>query len=258
MPFHRYLFNLTARQTVRNRPSLTSIAIVQIDLTNDNVNLSRFRPDEPIFYISETARIGTKFGTVYATDADNDTIRYSIATGPFSIDPLTGVLELQQVFHPGSPTNYSIVVTICDACSSSVSSPSRNVNTTVHIFVIAVNKHSPRFVHPPCGSSLDFEENNTIGQVIANLVVSDDDRDENGRITISFPSEDSRTTSKLFRFGYIRAGQMRCLSFAVSGYKNTAYSHFTINQTEQVNSIRYATIQANKTFYYEPGTLKTH
>ena len=207
--YHRYLFTLTATQTVPNRPSLTATAIVQIDLINGNANAPRFVLNESVFYISETAQVGTKFGTVYAIDADNDTIRYSMSNAQFSIDPVSGVLELQQAIHRGSPPSYSPVVTICDECSSSTPLSSTSASATITIFVTAVNKHSPRFIDPPCGSTLDFDENNTVGQMIGKIVVADDDRGDNGRITISFPSEESRNTSERLRVDFIRRWQNR-------------------------------------------------
>jgi len=47
-----------------------------------------------------------------------------------------------------------------------------------------------------CGSTVSFYENNPIGFNITTIVVYDGDRGGNGQITISFPSEQSRTTGK--------------------------------------------------------------
>ena len=68
-----------------------------------------------------------------------------------------------------------------------------------------MNKRSPQFLNQICGSTVSFYENNAIGANITTITVFDDDRGENGQITISFPSEHARTTGKrffliLFRF----------------------------------------------------------
>jgi hypothetical protein len=43
---------------------------------------------------------------------------------------------------------------------------------------------------------VSFYESNTIGANITTLTVFDDNSGENGQITISFPSEQSRTTGE--------------------------------------------------------------
>lgn len=200
-PSNRYLFNLVATQTYSNRPPVTSKAIVQINLANANVHLPVFQPPNQTFSISETATIGTIFGTVYATDADNDGITYSISSAQFSIDPSTGVLKLQQTFQSSPNAQYFVTVTIQDDGTSCLPSlpacPGTPVSTTITINVTAVNKRSPQFLNQICGTSVSFAENTAAGFNITTITVFDDDRGENGQITISFPSEQSRTTGKI-------------------------------------------------------------
>ena len=199
-PFNRYLFHLTATQTYSNRPLVSSTAIVQINLENNNVHAPIFVPSNQTFSISETATPGTNFGTVYATDADNDGIIYSINTNTYvSIDRLTGVLQLQQTFQSSIP-QFNVVVTASDDGTSCLpvraACPRFSTSTVITITVTAVNKRSPQFLDQKCGSTFSLNENNAIGYIITNLSVFDDDRGENGQITISFPSEESRTTGK--------------------------------------------------------------
>jgi hypothetical protein len=177
-----------------------STAIVQINLENYNVNAPIFVPLNQTFFISETAFVGSLFGTVYATDADNDGIIYSISSSQFSIDPSTGVLQLLQTF--SSPASqYFVTVTASDDGSSCLPTlplcPRFSTTAVITINVTAINKRSPQFLNQICGSAVSFYENNAIGANITSIAAFDDDRGDNGQITISFPSEQSRTTGEI-------------------------------------------------------------
>ncbi|CAF3632426.1 unnamed protein product [Rotaria socialis] len=240
-PNHRYLFNLIGTQSYSNRPPVSSTAVVQINLVNDNVNAPIFQPANQTFSISETARIGTRFGTVYATDADNDGIIYSMNSNQFSIDPSTGVLQLQQTFQSSPNAQYSVVVTASDDGSSCLplqpACPRFSTSKTITIFVTAVNKRSPQFLNQICGSVVSFYESNPVGANITTITVFDDDRGDNGQITISFPSEQSRTTE--------------------SGWRNTAYSQFYIQPLLQTSTTRTAILRTNISFDYDaPGAVR--
>lgn len=153
-----------------------------------------------MFSISETATVGTIFGTVYATDPDNDGIIYSISGSQFAIDRSTGVLSLQQTFQTSSASQYNVTVTAEDDGTSCLPTrsacPRFRTPAIITINVTAVNKRSPQFSSGPCGSAVSFNEGNSVGETIATITVFDDDRGDNGQITISFPSEQSRTTGK--------------------------------------------------------------
>ncbi len=200
-PYNRYLFNLIATQSFSNRPPTSSTAIVQINLENYNVHAPIFVPSNQTFSVSETAVIGSIFGTVYATDADNDNIIYSISSSQFSIDSSTGVLQLQQTFQSSSASQYLVTVTASDDGTSCLPSfplcPRFSTTTTITINVTAVNKMSPQFLNQICGSTVSFYEGNAIGSNITSITAYDSDRGQNGQITISFPSEQSRTTGKI-------------------------------------------------------------
>ena len=200
-PYNRYLFNLIATQTFSNRPLTSSTALVQINLANANVHAPIFVPANQTFSVSETALINAQFGTVYATDADNDGIIYTISSSQFSIDPSTGVLQLQQTFQSTSASQYFVTVTAHDDGSSCLPilplCPTFSTTINITINVIAVNKRLPQFLNRICGSNISFYESNAIGANISSIMVFDDDRGDNGQITISFPSEQSRTTGEI-------------------------------------------------------------
>ena len=240
-PYNRYLFNLIATQTYSNRPIVSSRALVQLNLENYNVHAPIFTPSNQTFSISETATVGSQFGTVYATDADGDSITYSMTSSQFSIDASTGVLTLQQTFQSSPASQYFVEVAASDDGSSCLPAraacPRFTTRVTITINVTAVNKRSPQFLNNICGSTASFSENSAAGTNIATITVSDDDRGENGQITISFPSEQSRTTA--------------------SGLRNTAYSQFYLQQETQTDSTRIAYLRPNITFDYDaPGATR--
>jgi hypothetical protein len=198
-PYNRYSFNLIATQGFANRPPVSSTAIVQIDLENYNVHAPIFVPASQTFSISETASVGSIIGTVYATDADNDTIFYSLTHSNFAIDPYSGVLRLLQGFTT-STAQYPVNVTAKDegsSCGPITNCPTFTTQGTITINVTAVNKRSPSFLNNICGSNVSFYEGNANGSNVTTLVAFDNDRGENGQITISFPSEQSRTTGDI-------------------------------------------------------------
>jgi hypothetical protein len=257
-PLNRYLFNLIATQTFSNRPPTSSRAIVQLNLENYNVNAPIFVPTRQTFSISETAVIGSRFGTVYATDADNDGIIYSIESSQFSIDSSTGVLQLQQTFRASPASQYFVTVTASDDGSACLPNrplcPRFSTRAVITINVTAVNKRSPQFLNQICGSNVSFYESNVIDSNVTTLVVFDDDRGENGQITISFPSEQSRTTGNRIVIDIVADRSITILLCLVSGLRNTAYSQFYIQQLSQSNATRTALLRTNVSFDYDaPG-----
>ncbi len=199
-PFNRYLFYLIAEQRFSDqerRPSAISTVIVQINLLNDNVNSPIFIPENQTFYISETALPGTEFGTVYAMDADNDGIQYSVTDTRFSIDPSTGILRLKRAFPSlPSPEYFDINVTATDDGSSCSSDPcnERSNSIRIRVIVTSVNRNSPTFLNDICGKEISLRENNIIGAPILSLTVWDEDRGDNGLIDISFPAKQLLTS----------------------------------------------------------------
>ena len=75
---------------------------------------------------------------------------------------------------------------------------------------------------------------------------------ENGQITISFPSEHTRTTGKLFFLIPIK-----CFYSSEWFKRNTAYSQFYIQQLPQTGTTRIAILRTNISFDYDaPGKTK--
>lgn len=198
-PNHRYVFNITATQSFPNRPSTSSSAIAQIDLVNCNVYAPLFIPINPIFSISETTPVGSQFGTVFATDADGDSITFDITppSSQFSIDGYSGVLVLDRAIQTITSLQLNLTVTATDDASScSPTCPTcvqLTSSTTITISIITANTKAPRFLTQICGSTVPLLETSPSGTNITTLPAFDDDLGNSGQIVFSFPLVETQT-----------------------------------------------------------------
>ncbi|CAF2615731.1 unnamed protein product [Rotaria sp. Silwood2] len=199
-PYHRYLFTITATQLLPGRPSVSSTAIAQIDLDYCNANAPIFIYPSQTYSISEALSVGVAFGTVFATDADKDSITFSLtpASTQFTIDRFTGVLSLNQAFGtiPSSPISLTVTATDVPSLDCSLPCPScaaRSNSITIIIIVITANKQPPRFSDQPCNLNFSLREDSPPGTNITTLTAVDSDQGNSGQISFSFPSEQRQT-----------------------------------------------------------------
>ncbi|CAF2072701.1 unnamed protein product [Rotaria magnacalcarata] len=242
-PYHRYVFYITATQFFPDRPSTSSTAIAQIDLVNCNVYAPLFIIANPTFSISGAASVGAQFGTVFATDADNDSITFSISPPSiqFSIDPYTGVLRLDQALQAVTSTPLIFNVTATDdasSCSPTCSNCRQLTSTTtITIDMQTANTQAPRFLNQLCGSTFSLLETSQSGTNITTIAAVDNDLGNSGQIMFYFPSVQTQTIAV--------------------GSTTTTYSKFQLLQYNQTNNIRIAQLQTSGTFSYSsPGATR--
>ena len=127
-----------------------------------SIEVNNLNDNSPVFTSSSTlsaAENQTSIDTVTATDADGDTIAYSVSgtdSGSVSINSSTGVLTFNSAPNYESKTSYSIVVTASDGTNST------NQNVTINITNV---NEAPAFTS---SASFSAEENQTtIGTVAA-------------------------------------------------------------------------------------------
>ncbi len=74
------------------------------------------------FSINENAPVGTAIGTAQATDADSDTLTYSILSGntnsDLAIDSATGVISIAKTLNYSVTASYSLTVQVSDGTST--------------------------------------------------------------------------------------------------------------------------------------------
>lgn len=201
-PYHRYLFELIVIKKRPNQSSLRSTAIVQINLVNNNGNAPRFLLEPKMLYISDAALPGTQFGTVYAYDPDGDSVIYATNSSQFSIDPVTGVLQLRREFprYCIVSCRYFVHINATDddsSCGDPGLCAHRSSLRTIEVIVLASNRHPPEFLNPRCNAgSIQLYENMPENTIVESLLVIDHDRVIDSSIDIIFPPEKLTTTGK--------------------------------------------------------------
>ena len=90
---HAYTFTVEAQDG--GNPQRTANALVTVVVNNVNDEAPLFQPPTYTYYVDENAQRDYSIGSVYASDADGDSIEYGIAGGnldnKFDIDPTAGM-----------------------------------------------------------------------------------------------------------------------------------------------------------------------
>ncbi|XP_022110110.1 neural-cadherin-like isoform X2 [Acanthaster planci] len=168
------------RATVRDQAGGTAEAIVWVYLTDLNDEPPVFLNTENyVYYVDEDAVNGYIVGTVYASDADKDSvITFSLqGTYPFRIDSATGVIS-----HVGTnnlpEASYSFNVTATDGTYTSYAE--------VEIVVNDINDNPPVF--QDCASyAPSISEDAADGTSLITVVATDADKGANAAIKYNIP-----------------------------------------------------------------------
>jgi len=111
------------------------------------------------FNAEETAATGTAIGTVAATDADEDTIKYSFLAGneagKFVIDATTGVLTLVETLDYTTTPSYTLTVQATDNGTSALSATTQ---VTIQVTTVAL----PVNIAPAVATAIE-NQNATVG-----------------------------------------------------------------------------------------------
>ena len=169
-------------------PSLSSTATVslQVDAVND---APEFRQSMPARLVSESAQAGDNVGApVEATDADNDTLTYSLdatSAESFDIDASSGQLRTKAALDFEDKSSYTVTVSVRDSLDADGNADNLTDNTiTVTILVTDVNE-VPEF--PFSGTGMrTIPENTAVGENIGAPVAATDG--DNDSLTYSLDS----------------------------------------------------------------------
>ncbi|XP_063955288.1 protocadherin Fat 1-like isoform X2 [Lytechinus pictus] len=184
--------NFLVVATDSGMPPLRSETRVSIRITDMNDNPPQFVHRDYYCSVSEIAERGAFVTAVSATDrdiSDMDQLTYSIVSGnedmTFTINKKTGIISLSNSQKPQLMTGrgyHQLNVSTSDHVFTS--------SATVHINVTRVNRHPPVFSQEEYIT--DFMENGTAGEVVFQVVASDDDSGDNGVVTYSIISAEAR------------------------------------------------------------------
>lgn len=197
--------------------SKTSLASVIIKVGDVNDNVPEFyipRPEEVA--VEENSPVGTSVYEVTATDRDSGNyklVKYSILGGSgwglFVIDRSSGMLRTNATFDYEKRTSYLLEIKAEDGGSPPLES---KVNLTVYIK--SVDESDPKF--EKSSYEFDIPGNAKIGDVVGQVVATDEDGGEDGIVRYSFEFSSSDV-------------------FAING---TSGIIFVNNSLEEVNSAR--------------------
>ncbi|XP_041474294.1 protocadherin Fat 1-like isoform X3 [Lytechinus variegatus] len=186
------MHNFLVVATDSGMPPLRSETRVSIRITDMNDNPPQFVHRDYYCSVSEIAERGAFVTAVSATDrdiSDMDQLTYSIVSGnedmTFTINKKTGIISLSNSQKPQLMTGrgyHQLNVSTSDHVFTS--------SATVHINVTRVNRHPPVFSQEEYIT--DFMENGTAGEVVFQVMASDDDSGDNGVVTYSIISAEAR------------------------------------------------------------------
>ena len=181
-----------------NDGEFTSTINLYVNVIDENDNSPLFQQSGPFFIMEERPINNSLVGTVVATDADsgdNGNLNYTIVTniaGLFSIDVQSGEirttsvldreeLELTNIFIPPD-SQVTIIVQAEDN-----GSPSLFSQVQVIIQLLDINDNTPEFA--PFDTQLSFPENIRLDSIILEILATDPDLEENGKVLYSLSNE---------------------------------------------------------------------
>ncbi|XP_071495031.1 protocadherin Fat 1-like [Diadema antillarum] len=173
-------------------PPLQSETHVSIRVTDMNDNPPHFVSRDYYCAISELAERGAFVTAVSAIDpdiSDVDKLTYSIVTGnedmTFVINKKTGVINLSTSHKPNLVNGrgfHQLNVSVSDQVFTS--------SATVHVNITRVNRHTPVFSLDEYIT--DFMENTTAGEVVYQVMATDEDTGIFGEVMYSIMSAEAR------------------------------------------------------------------
>ena len=140
----RTSYNLTVVATDGGVNPLTTSATVQIFVTDVNDNTPVLLNSVFTADVAEHSATSTVVFTAVASDADsgvNAQLRFSLSSSPyFSIDPITGEVNVTSVIDREIIDTISVTITVCDG-----GTPARCASQLLTVTVTDINDQSPQF-----------------------------------------------------------------------------------------------------------------
>ena len=169
---------------------------VEVEITDINDNLPRFRDEEVKVKVNENAAVGTPLVLPFARDADvgvNSLQRYQLSSNiHFSLDEKSGgdgqkypELVLEQPLDREKVPVHDLLLTALDG-----GDPILSGTTHIHVMVLDANDNAPLFTQSEYRVSVP--ENIAVGTRLLTLTATDPDEGINGKLTYSFRNEEDK------------------------------------------------------------------
>ncbi|XP_017772974.1 PREDICTED: protein dachsous [Nicrophorus vespilloides] len=183
-----YRLEVTALDTSAMNNPQSSAVTVRVDILDVNDNFPVWSQDPIEIQVDEDVMVGVSVFNFTANDADsgsNGNLKYKLLKqfpedGCFQIDPLTGNLLVKKSLDYESLKQYTLIVQATDQCLN----VSERLSTAVTAIVSVrdVNDNAPKFVLPS-NSKIYFSSSLGIGMPVGQILATDLDDDENGKVT---------------------------------------------------------------------------
>ena len=175
------LYEVIAFATDEGDPALTSQALVQIAVVDVNDNPPIFDVDNITVVLNEDTQNGSQIAQFIATDADsgsNAAVTYQFqgpSTAPFSINPVSGAVQVDGFLDYERQRSYQVLVVATDNGSIRMSS-----TATLRVIISDVNDNPPVFEQLLYSTSIP--ESAPTGVVIITVRASDLDSESNAAL----------------------------------------------------------------------------
>ena len=186
-------YTLVVKATDGGTPALTADTVVIVSVINKNEYTPDFSITGNVVDLAESVPVGTVIYTATATDQDSGKdgeIRYDIGpqyTDTFSVDPSSGKIStIAQLDFDTAPTIYYLNITATDNGGQGATALMSTLNVTVVLSDVNDN-------YPVCTKntySVTLNEDASIGDTVVIVVATDNDSDDNGKVSFTIDSGD--------------------------------------------------------------------
>lgn len=195
----KYAFNILAIDQAEGENVLTGTGTVEVIVLDVNDNPPAFTQELYTFQIAENLPRGTRVGQVAAFDVDDQgPLSYYLTNErdslAFQIDKTTGELFTRRPLDREDQSNYTFKVLVRDQASPGGGLEKNSFTSTASVSVVLEdeNDNSPVFVLPnSTANTLSVAISQTLGHKLADIIATDADEGDNGRVTYKIKAGNS-------------------------------------------------------------------
>ncbi|CAG5136582.1 unnamed protein product, partial [Candidula unifasciata] len=163
--------------------STTSMASVTVTITDVNDGMPEFSQSFYSTSVYENAPINTTIIIITARDPENSTMKYSMNSDMFSIDPDSGKVTIK------TPPDYETQTSHLESITATDSgNPPMAASVFLRVSITPENEFNPQLIG---GCSGSVEENSQLGTSIIQLSGNDSDAGYDGLIRFEIDSKDT-------------------------------------------------------------------
>ncbi|VDL60847.1 unnamed protein product [Hymenolepis diminuta] len=195
----KYAFNILAIDQGEGETVLTGTGTVEVLVLDVNDNPPEFTQELYTFQIAENLPRGTRVGQVTAFDLDDQGhVSYYLSDDHdalvFQIDRSSGELSTRRPLDREDQSNYTFKVLVRDQSVPGGGTEKNSFTATASVTVVLEdeNDNSPVFVLPNnTANTLSVAVSQTLGHKLADIIATDADEGDNGRVTYKIKAGNS-------------------------------------------------------------------